>query len=165
MNRYLFSTAAVLLLLFLAERPQAAHAQAVVAICVQGTNANGGNSCPTAAIGAPVPVGAGCVNTIPISQTGSTDIHTFTNTGYVCSIFLITADVQSVSLIEGTGSVCGTSGTAILGSTTVGNGMALIASEGFVNNTLYKLAKTGEHLCLLQSGSSRLAGAITYADK
>jgi hypothetical protein len=49
-----------------------------------------------------------CTGVIAINQTTSTDIKTFTNVGYICSIVLISATAQNVSLTEGTGSVCAT---------------------------------------------------------
>lgn len=110
---------------------------------------------------------AGCPSTAPISQATSTDIHTMSTKGYICSIVLVISDAESIALIEGTGTVCA-SGTAVLiGSATVANGMPVSANGGFsaVSATPWlQMVNSADHLCLLQSGSGRLAGVITYSD-
>lgn len=112
----------------------------------------------------PAPV---CTNRVAISQTTSTDILTLTNIGYICSIVLVSDTAQFVSLVEGTGSTCGTGGAALLGSTTVGSGMSLAVTGGFVAvaaTPWLKMVASADHLCLLQSGSGRIGGVITYQD-
>ena len=107
-----------------------------------------------------------CVgNTIPISQTASTDVHTFTGYGYICSIVLISGTQQSISISEGTGSTCAT-GTAYL-SGGAGGTMVLAQYGGFsaISGVPFmKLKNSADHLCVLQSSSGNVSGFITYAD-
>jgi hypothetical protein len=108
-----------------------------------------------------------CTSVLPISQATSTDLHTMTNIGYICTIILVTDTAQFVSLTEGTGSTCGSGSAALLGSTTVGSGMSFTANGGIsaVNGFPWlKMVASADHLCLLQSGSGRLSGVITYQD-
>lgn len=111
---------------------------------------------------------APCNHTIPISQAASADLHSMTFNGYICTVLLFSnADAENVSLVEGTGSVCASSTAAIIGATTAANGVALIANEGFSlpsSQPLFKMATAGDHLCLLQSGTGRVTGTITYTD-
>lgn len=110
---------------------------------------------------------AGCNKTIAVSQTTSTDLHTMVNTGYICSVILVTADAEVLDLIEGTGSTCGTGSAAIIGSTTNANGMSFAANGGVSAPSPYTqfiMVAAADHLCLTQSGSGRVAGVITYRD-
>lgn len=111
--------------------------------------------------------------TINISQAGTAVIVTGTPAQniYVCGGLYNVADAESVSLIEGTGSTCST-GTpfALIGSTTAANGMALAANEGIslgtgAATTYYANHTAGDNLCILQSGTGRVAGGITYVSK
>jgi hypothetical protein len=111
-----------------------------------------------------------CVSKITISQTGSTDLLTPTNKVKICSIVLISATAQSIALIEGTGSNCGTGSATLIGSTGVAittPTMALAANGGFsavAPLPWLSTATTADHLCLLQSGSGNVSGVITYLD-
>lgn len=108
----------------------------------------------------PFPV---CTSKVAISQTGSADILTLTNNGYICSIMLISATAQNVSLVQGTGSTCGTSTVALIGGTTAS--VAVAANGGFaVGGAQLVTTTTGQHLCLLQSGSGNVSGFISYLD-
>lgn len=108
-----------------------------------------------------------CGSVMPISQTASTDLHTASGKTYICSIILIVPDAEVVSIVEGTGSVCATGVAALVGSTTAANGMSLSANGGFTATAatpFLAMQTTSDHLCLLQSGSGRIAGVITYND-
>lgn len=114
------------------------------------------------------PASQGCTQQVAISQTASTDVKTFTNNGYICYIMLVSATAQSISITQGTGTTCATSAVALIGSTTVANGMALAANSGFsflagAGNFL-KTTTTGQHLCVLQSSSGTVSGVIGYLD-
>src|SRR5271168_2496228 len=99
-----------------------------------------------------------CTGIINIFQTVSTDVHTFTNFGYICAIKLVSATAQNIGVDEGTGTTCETSGTAIDGvSSTSGatptNAVAANGGWSMVAATPWlKLAASGDHLCILQSG-------------
>jgi hypothetical protein len=106
-----------------------------------------------------------CSGKIPISQTASTDLKTSTNKLYLCSIILVTATAQSVSLVEGTGTTCATGTAAIIGGTTASAAFAInggVSAPSPFPQT--KTSTTGDHLCLLQSGAGNISGLITYAD-
>lgn len=107
-----------------------------------------------------------CGNVIAINQTASTDLHTFTNKGHICSIVLVTATAQSVSLVEGTGTTCATGTAALIGGTSAS--MALATNGGFsaISGIPWlNTQTTADHLCLLQSGSANISGTITYTDQ
>lgn len=106
-----------------------------------------------------------CTTNIAINQTSSTDLHTFTSVGHICSIMLVSATAQSVSLIEGTGTVCASGTAAIIGGPSAS--MALAANGGFSmsnDRAVIKMANSADHLCLLQSGGGNVSGIITYQD-
>jgi hypothetical protein len=107
---------------------------------------------------------------IPINQTGSTDVKTFTNTGHICSIVLVSDTAQKVSIVQGTGSTCGSSTAALVGGTSADSthGLSLAANGGFAqvsDRVTINLSTTALHLCVLQSGSGLLSGFITVADQ
>jgi hypothetical protein len=111
---------------------------------------------------------AACTGVIPISQITSTDIKTLTNKGQICSIVLVAPDAEVISLVQGTGTVCATGIAALIGATTAANGISLAANGGFTATSSAPwlvMTTTAQHLCLLQSGSGRVAGVITYVDK
>lgn len=108
-----------------------------------------------------------CTGVTAITQTTSTDVKTFTNTGFICSIVLVSDTAQFVAVVEGTGSVCATGGAALLGSTTVGSGLSLAANGGFsavAATPWLKMITSADHLCVLQSGAGRVGGVITWQD-
>lgn len=107
-----------------------------------------------------------CVgNAIPINQTASTDVHTFTGYGYICSIVLFTGTQQSISISEGTGTTCGTGTAYLIGGS---GGTAVMAQYGgmaIASGTPWlKLKNSADHLCVLQSSSGNVSGTITFAD-
>lgn len=108
-----------------------------------------------------------CTSSIAISQTTSTDVLTTTAKAHICSIVLVSDTAQFINVIEGTGTLCATSGAALIGSTTAGNGLSVAANGGFSavsDRAWLKTKVTGDHVCITQSGSGRLSGVITYAD-
>lgn len=108
----------------------------------------------------------------PISQATSTQIIAGTSAKktYVCSMFLIGADAENVSLIAGTGTVCATGTSAVIGGTTAATGPNLAANGGFtIGNGQAAIAiasaAAADNICLLQSGSGRVAGNLTYVQQ
>jgi len=97
-----------------------------------------------------------------VAASGSTKI-------YVCSAVLVGAAAEIINFIEGTGSVCGTSTLAVVGSTTQGNGMSFAANGGFTAGngaaSAFHTNTGGNALCLTQNGTSRVSGYITYVQK
>lgn len=107
-----------------------------------------------------------CTSIIPINQTASTDLKTSVAKLHICSILIVSATAQNVSLVEGTGTTCATGISALLGGTTAS--MALAANGGFSQTTWrpFLVTKTtADHLCLLQSGAGNVSGEITYVDQ
>lgn len=109
-----------------------------------------------------------CPNYAAISQTADTAVITATASQYVyiCSIILVAGAAEVVSIWEGTGTACGTSSAAMLGSTTEANGLSVAANGGFsaVNGLPFlRTASTNVDVCVRQSGSNRVSGVITYA--
>jgi hypothetical protein len=114
------------------------------------------------------PASPGCSLGIAVSQTANTDVKTFVNNGYICMIYLHSDTAQFVSIVQGTGTNCGTSTVALIGATTAANGMSFGANGGSVNpipsGSYLKTTTPAQHLCILQTGSGRLAGFILYID-
>ncbi len=107
-----------------------------------------------------------CTSIKPISQTTSTDLITSTNKLHICGILIVSSAAQSVSLVEGTGTLCATGIAALMGSTTAANGMALAANGGFshtAERAFMVTQTTADHLCLLQ-GTGNVSGFISYVD-
>lgn len=124
---------------------------------------------PTATVNEPCRTGTKV--TKPISQAASAVIitHTTTLKTYICGGSFNLSDAESVSITEGTGTVCATGQVALMGSTTVANGMALAANEGMSlgsGGSSNIVANTGgDDICLLQSGTGRAAGWVTYVQQ
>jgi hypothetical protein len=92
---------------------------------------------------------------------------------YVCSLSLVAAGAISVSLAEGSSNTCGTSAqAAVLGVATSGtaaNGIALPANGGLTlgngGGTVAATATNANYLCLFQSGTTQIAGNLTYVQQ
>jgi hypothetical protein len=124
-----------------------------------GTSANPVNVTSTST---PTPQ---CSSVIAINQTTSTDVKTLTNNGYICSVVLVSATAQNVSIVQGTGSVCATSGVALMGGTTASMAFAANGGISSVAGTPWlKTTTTAQHLCVLQSSTGNVSGVITYQD-
>lgn len=110
-----------------------------------------------------------CTKVSPINQTSSTDLTgSVTNKVHVCGLLAVQATVQSLSITEGTGSACATGAAALIGSTTAANGMPFAANGGWnalLATPWLKSLTTGDHLCLLQSGSAQVSGVLIWADQ
>ena len=104
-------------------------------------------------------------NTTPTNQiiaaSGTTAI-------YICSLSLISASANTVSLSTGTGSNCGTSLTALIGSVTPANSMSLAANGGLTLGgglgTVAVTAASGE-VCLGLGSAAYVAGNLTYVQQ
>jgi len=115
--------------------------------------------------------GSACTGVINISQTTTTDVHTFTGVGHICSIVLISATAQSIGIDEGTGTTCESSGTALIGVSSTSGAtatMAVAANGGFSSVAgvpWLTLQASADHLCVVQSASGNVSGTITYQDR
>lgn len=106
-----------------------------------------------------------CNKVINISQTTTTDLHTFTGFGYICGGVIVTSAAMNVGIDEGTGTTCETSGTALIGVSSTASATATIAlatNGGFIIPS-FRTQTSADHLCLI-SGTGTVAGTITYAD-
>lgn len=104
---------------------------------------------------------------VAISQTGGTVLMTqLPGRIHICGIFALGADAENLSLVEGTGSTCGTNTLAMLGGSTAANGPNFGAGagwvEGFANADITSQSVIGNDVCLLQSGAGRVAGNLSY---
>jgi len=100
-----------------------------------------------------------------VNQTASATLVTGTagQRIYVCSLLLVSAGAQLVSLVEGTGTNCATGIAALIGGTSAS--LSLAADSGF--STIAPFAwlstqTTGNNLCLLQSGAGNISGTVSY---
>jgi trimeric autotransporter adhesin len=92
---------------------------------------------------------------------------------YVCSLSLISSGAIAVSLSEGSGTTCGTSAQAgVIGVATNGtaaNGLSLAANGGLTlgngGGTVAATATAANYLCLFQSGTTQMAGNLTYVQQ
>lgn len=104
----------------------------------------------------------------PISQITNTQLVTGTSAKklYICSLLVNTGDVENISFVEGTGSVCATSTLAVIGGTSAATGNNLSANGGYtLGNGAAAVAATAvnaNNLCLFQSGTGLIAGVMTY---
>lgn len=106
-----------------------------------------------------------CPFTVGISQTANTQI--VTNPGgkslHVCLFTVIASAAMNVSLVEGTGTTCGTNPIGLWGSGAAAsvplaaNGGAALTSDRII----IPMQKLGDNLCVL-SGTGTVAGTLTY---
>lgn len=82
---------------------------------------------------------------------------------FVCAARVVAGTAEIVNFTEGTGTTCGTSETAVSGSTTAANGESYAANTGFAEAAAVAIMltnKAGDDLCLKQSTSNRLSGNL-----
>ena len=138
--------------------PGAVSAIGVNASLFYGTSAAVGDPCQT-----------GTKSSTAISQTTNTKLFSAVSSkiNYVCSFFIMGADAENLSLVEGTGTVCATNTAPIIGGTTAANGANFAANNGVAhgNGAAYVAAGANANfdVCLFQSGSGRVAGTMTVA--
>jgi hypothetical protein len=108
--------------------------------------------------------------TTGISQTASTQILAGVpgKRIFLCAAQIgNNADAENVSIVEGTGTTCATNTYALDGGTTAAGGSQGAANSGFaVGNGGAAVLVTqvpGDNVCVLQSGSGRVPGFLTYA--
>jgi hypothetical protein len=106
-------------------------------------------------------------NNVAISQTASAVLLTAQpGRVVICGLKVVAADAENLSLVEGTGSTCATGTSALDGGTTAATGPNLAAGggwvEGFTGYTIAPQKTINNDICLLQSGSGRVAGHASY---
>lgn len=106
-----------------------------------------------------------CPFAVGISQTASTQLVTgkVGQRLHICTFGFVSASAQNVSLVEGTGSTCGTGTGALAGGTTAS--IAAAANGGLWNTSqqiTIPMQVNGDNLCLLQSAAGNVSGTLTY---
>ena len=144
---------------------------------VTNTNANGqatsANSSPVVlasdqTVADPCMYQAKLSSPIEVNATAATQIVAASGSKkiYICSITIVAAGASTVSLLTGTGTNCGTSQAAVIGSTTAANGMSFSASGGLAigngSSTITYANLAGAELCTLQTAAVYLSGYISY---
>ena len=111
----------------------------------------------------------------PINQTGTTQIILggIGKRTYICSIQLVTAPAQQVSLIEGTGTNCATNAYGLVGGVSASTGWNFTANGGLTqgdgNGTVISALNdpfgVGANLCLVTNGAGQLSGHLSYVQQ
>lgn len=119
-------------------------------------------------------INSGSKTSKAITQSGSASIITGTaaKKTYICSLLFNISDGESISIVEGTtvSTPCDTGGFALVGSTAVSSGMSLAANQGAAYGNgaatvIYATNANADNVCILQSGSGRLAGSVSYVQQ
>lgn len=105
---------------------------------------------------------------IQIDQTSGEQLIAGTSSEriYICSFQIVTASAQNIALVDGTGSVCATGATGLLGGATAATGWNFGANGGIVlpptRDSWTKTSTDADNVCLLQSGAGQVSGSLTY---
>jgi len=107
---------------------------------------------------------------VSISQTAGTQLITGTASEriFICSIHIVTATAQNIALVSGTGTVCATSTSGVVGfgGATAATGWNFAANGGIqMGHSNWSYGKTdtdADNVCLLNSGSGQISGGLTY---
>ncbi len=111
---------------------------------------------------------AGAKTVQVINQTADTQLFvgTASSRTYICHFSVVTATLQNLALVSGTGVICGTSVGPVLGGTTAATGWNFVANGGIVLGsgvgTVGKSDTDADNICMLQSGAGQVSGVITY---
>ena len=103
------------------------------------------------------------LTTLPISAAADAVLisATASNRTYICDGAIIANAAEIFAIWEGTGSTCGTGTAALVGSTTIGNGVSLAANGGFPLKNIRGIS-TNVDVCLHLNTTNRVTGYITY---
>jgi hypothetical protein len=101
-----------------------------------------------------------------ISQAASATIINGTTgkTTYICALSINARDTAvRISLLEGTGTNCGTGTTAIIGGTSASYGLSATGGFHGVSDRITIPTKVaGDNICLIQDAAVNVSGMITY---
>lgn len=138
-----------------------------VALPGSGGPVAGGTSTNPIAVRTIDPCTALLPTTVAVSQTADTQLITGTanKKTYICGGVLVAGAAEIINLVEGTGSVCGTSTTALVGSTTEANGVSLAANGVLPIDTPISGSGTAVNTCLYNNTASRVSGYVTYVQQ
>lgn len=106
---------------------------------------------------------------VNIATGTTTVIHAAvsSNNFYICSINLVAAAAQTISVIDGTGGTCGSgTPTGLTGGATAATGWSFAANGGItLGNGLGTVAKTSgtnRDMCLITGQSAQISGTVVY---
>lgn len=107
-----------------------------------------------------------CPNTTAISQSASATLINGTagKTTFICTLSINARDTAvRVSLIEGTGTNCGTGATALIGGTAASFGLSATGGFHGVSDRVTIPGKvSGNNVCLIQDAAVNVSGVITF---
>ena len=100
-----------------------------------------------------------------ISVTAATQL--VTNAGgqslHICSFAVVLAGAESISLVEGTGSTCGTATVGLYGNTSASVAFAANGGSNLVSDRIIlPMQVRGDNLCLLKSAANNVSGTLVY---
>jgi len=110
-----------------------------------------------------------CDGYTPVSAAADTQVITAggsNNFVYICSYNLASGVADNWSIVEGTGSTCGTNTKALVGATTAAAGIQFTATTGGSVNygggtgAVTKTTVAGNNVCILRSTAGPLSGVI-----
>lgn len=106
-----------------------------------------------------------CPFVATISVTANTQL--VTNAGnqflHVCTFSVVIAAAESISLVEGTGSTCGTATRGLYGGTAASAAFAANGGVAMVSDRIIvPMQVRGDHLCLLKSAANNASGTLVY---
>jgi hypothetical protein len=113
-----------------------------------------------------------CSSSAPFSSASSFQLITASNSNmliYICSFGAGSIGGSDFSVVEGTGTTCGTNTKALFGGTTAAAGMGLAANGvydlGSGTGLTWKTVVPGDNVCIIASGTGPLAGSVSYTQQ
>jgi Fe-S cluster assembly iron-binding protein IscA len=107
-----------------------------------------------------------CPNTTPISQTASTTLINGVagKTTMICTLSINARDTAvRISVIEGTGTTCGTNPLGIIGGTSASYGLSATGGfHGVSDRITIPSMVPGDNICLIQDAAVNVSGLITW---
>lgn len=106
---------------------------------------------------------------VPISISSATTVvlqaASASNKAHLCSLFLLAAAADNVAIVEDASGSCVSPDAGVIGGTTTGTGLNLIANEGVMiqngGNEVAATASTNVNLCIITSTTAQLTGVAT----
>lgn len=111
-----------------------------------------------------------CDGSVPFSSASSVQVITAGGTNqflYICNFAAGSIGGSTFSIVEGTGSTCGTNTAALAGGTTAAAGFGLAANGSPVQfgsgvGMVMKTKTAGDNVCLIIGGTGPLAGTLAW---
>lgn len=111
-----------------------------------------------------------CASSVAVSSASSVQIITAANVNMriaICSVSLGSIGGSSFSIVEGTGTTCGTNTVAMAGGTTAAAGWGIAANGSPVQfgggiGPVVATKTVGDNVCLIIAGTGPLAGVVSF---